>query len=75
MLNIICEFQWNGYGFEVSKIFHDKFTMVSPVWLSLPFGNSTTYQLSTDIVQTKWIKEMRSNNNANHSVKRKLRII
>ncbi|XP_014480774.1 PREDICTED: chitinase domain-containing protein 1 [Dinoponera quadriceps] len=60
---------WNGYGFEISKIFHGKFTMVSPVWLSLPFGNMSTYQLSTDAVQTRWIKEMRSNNNANHSVK------
>lgn len=53
--------------------------MISPVWLSVPFGNTSTYQLSTDAVQTKWIKEIRSNNNVNHtythSVKRKLQII
>ncbi|EFN82865.1 chitinase domain-containing protein 1 [Harpegnathos saltator] len=60
---------WNGYGLEIAKIFHEKFTMVSPVWLSLASSNTSTYQLSTDAVQTKWLKEMRSNNNANHSVK------
>lgn len=60
---------WNADGFKVSKTFHGKFTMISPVWLSLSFGNMSTYQLATDSVQTKWIKEMRTNNNANHSVK------
>ncbi|XP_039312451.1 uncharacterized protein LOC105206525 isoform X1 [Solenopsis invicta] len=60
---------WNGNGFEISNIFHGKFTMVSPVWLTFPFGNTSTYQLSTHSVQTKWIKEMKANNNVNHVVK------
>ncbi|XP_036140611.1 chitinase domain-containing protein 1 [Monomorium pharaonis] len=60
---------WNKNGFEISKIFHGKFTMISPVWLTFPFGNTSTYQLSTHSVQTKWIKEMRANNNVNHIVK------
>jgi len=60
---------WNRNGFEISKTFHGKFTMISPVWLAFPFGNMSTYQLSTDSVQTKWIKEIRANNNVNHSVK------
>ncbi|XP_011864292.1 PREDICTED: chitinase domain-containing protein 1 isoform X2 [Vollenhovia emeryi] len=60
---------WNGNGFEISKRFHGKFTMISPVWLTFPFGNTSTYQLSTHSVQTKWIKEMRANNNVNHTVK------
>ncbi|XP_011705508.1 PREDICTED: chitinase domain-containing protein 1, partial [Wasmannia auropunctata] len=60
---------WNGNGFEIAKTFHGKFTMVSPVWLAFPFGNTSTYQLSTNSVQTTWIKEMRANNNVNHNVK------
>ncbi|XP_020300718.1 chitinase domain-containing protein 1 [Pseudomyrmex gracilis] len=60
---------WNGNGFEISKIFHGKFTMISPVWLSIPFGNTSNYQLSVHSVQTKWIKEMKNYNSANHSVK------
>lgn len=47
--------------------------MVSPVWLSIPFGNASTYKLSTHAVQTKWVKEMRATNNADHNVKRKLK--
>ncbi|XP_050448680.1 chitinase domain-containing protein 1 isoform X2 [Cataglyphis hispanica] len=66
---------WNADGFKVSKTFHGKFTMISPVWLSLPFGNMSTYQLDTHSIQTKWIKEMRNNNNANHSVKLLPRIL
>ncbi|TGZ49642.1 Chitinase domain-containing protein 1 [Temnothorax longispinosus] len=61
---------WNGNGFEISKTFHGKFTMVSPVWLAFPFGNTSTYQLSINSVQTKWIKEIRAKNNVNHIVKR-----
>ncbi|XP_011643693.1 chitinase domain-containing protein 1-like [Pogonomyrmex barbatus] len=60
---------WNGNGFEISKIFHGKFTMLSPVWLTIPFGNTSTYQFSIHSVQTKWIKEIKANNNINHSVK------
>ncbi|XP_012235700.1 chitinase domain-containing protein 1 [Linepithema humile] len=66
---------WNGNGFEISKTFHGKLTMVSPVWLSFPFGNTSTYQLSTHSVQTKWIKEMRNYNNINHGVKLMPRVL
>lgn len=60
---------WNNNGFEVSKIFHGKFTMVSPVWLAFPEGNASMYKLSTQDVQKKWLKEMRLTNNDNHYVK------
>ncbi|XP_018052328.1 PREDICTED: chitinase domain-containing protein 1 [Atta colombica] len=60
---------WNKNGFEISKTFHGKFTIVSPVWLAFSFGNTSIYQLSTHSVQSKWIKEMRANNNVNHIVK------
>lgn len=60
---------WNNNGIEVSKIFHGKFTMVSPVWLAFPEGNASTYKLSTHDVQKKWLKEMKATNNENHRVK------
>ncbi|XP_018377824.1 PREDICTED: chitinase domain-containing protein 1 isoform X2 [Trachymyrmex cornetzi] len=61
--------KWNKNGFEISKTFHGKFTIVSPVWLAFSFGNTSTYQLSTHSVQAKWIKEMKANDNVNHIVK------
>ncbi|XP_043264535.1 chitinase domain-containing protein 1 [Colletes gigas] len=60
---------WNNNGLEVSKLFHGKFTMVSPVWLAFPGGNDSTYKLATHDVQKKWLKEMRSANNEDHYVK------
>ncbi|XP_076243038.1 chitinase domain-containing protein 1 [Calliopsis andreniformis] len=60
---------WNNNGLEISKIFHGKFTMLSPVWLAFPEGNAKTYKLLTHDVQKKWLKEMRTINNENHHVK------
>lgn len=60
---------WNNNGLEVSKIFHGKFTMVSPVWLAFPEGNAQKYKLSTHDVQKKWLKEMRAANRKDHYVK------
>ncbi|XP_017881103.1 chitinase domain-containing protein 1 [Ceratina calcarata] len=60
---------WNNNGLKIAKIFHGKFTMVSPVWLSFPEGNDSTYKLSTNNVQEKWLKEMRSLKREDHSVK------
>ncbi|XP_033334518.2 chitinase domain-containing protein 1 isoform X2 [Megalopta genalis] len=60
---------WNNNGLDVSKIFHGKLTMVSPVWLAYPEGNAASYKLSTHDVQKRWMKEMRAANNAKHQVK------
>lgn len=60
---------WNNHGFEIAKIFHGKFTMVSPVWLAFPEGNAPTYKLLTHDVQKKWLKEMKAANNEAHYVK------
>lgn len=60
---------WNSNGYEISKTFHGKFTMVSPVWLTIPPSNTSTFQLPTHDVQKKWLKEMRSMNSESHSVK------
>ncbi|XP_046825380.1 chitinase domain-containing protein 1 [Vespa velutina] len=60
---------WNSNGYEISKTFHGKFTMVSPVWLSILPSNMSTFQLPTHDVQKKWLKDMRSMNSENHNVK------
>ncbi|CAK9799351.1 Chitinase domain-containing protein 1 [Anthophora quadrimaculata] len=60
---------WNNNGLEVSKIFHGKFTMLSPVWLAFPEGSASTYKLSTHDVHKKWLKEIKAANNENHYVK------
>ncbi|OAD54372.1 Chitinase domain-containing protein 1 [Eufriesea mexicana] len=60
---------WNNNGLEVSKIFHGKFTMLSPVWLAFSEGNASTYKLSTYDVQKKWLKEIKAANNRSHYVK------
>lgn len=59
---------WNGNGFEISKIFHGKFAMISPVWLTLQ-SSKKAYEMPTHDVQKKWLKEMRVKNNPDHSVK------
>lgn len=32
---ILWLFQWNNHGYDVAKIFANKFSMVSPVWLQV----------------------------------------
>ncbi|XP_053982505.1 chitinase domain-containing protein 1 [Hylaeus volcanicus] len=60
---------WNNNGLDVSKIFHGKFTMVSPVWLTLPSSNGKSYDMSTHDINRKWLKDMRLENNDSHYVK------
>ncbi|XP_011303310.1 chitinase domain-containing protein 1 [Fopius arisanus] len=60
---------WNADGSEISKTFHGKLTTVSPVWLSLPRGNVKKFQIPTHDVQKKWLKEMKSLNDGNHTVR------
>lgn len=60
---------WNNNGLEVSKLFHGKFTMLSPVWLAFPDGGASKYKLSTHDVQKKWLKQIRATNNVDRQVK------
>lgn len=43
--------------------------MISPAWLSMSPSITSTFQLSTHEVQKKWMKDIRSMNSENHSVK------
>ncbi|KAI4503533.1 hypothetical protein M0802_000936 [Mischocyttarus mexicanus] len=60
---------WNSNGYDISKTFHGKFTMVSPVWFSILPSNTSTFPLPTHDVQKKWLKDIRSVNSESHNVK------
>ncbi|XP_015592766.1 chitinase domain-containing protein 1 [Cephus cinctus] len=60
---------WNEKGLEISKTFHGKFTAFSPVWLTIPYGNTSEFSPGTHDVRKDWIKEIRKQNSANHTTK------
>lgn len=53
-----CMFQWNSRGYDIAKIFHKKFTHVSPVWLQIKV-KSDGYQITgTHDIDKGWVKEV-----------------
>ncbi|CAD6215938.1 GSCOCT00004240001.2-RA-CDS [Cotesia congregata] len=58
---------WNGEGLEVAKTFHGKLTLVSPVWFNIQ--SSDKFQIATHDVQKKWLKDIKTANEGNHTVK------
>jgi chitinase domain-containing protein 1 len=32
---LLLQLQWNGHGYDVAKIFANKFDLISPVWLQV----------------------------------------
>ncbi|KAH0567141.1 chitinase domain-containing protein 1 [Cotesia glomerata] len=58
---------WNGEGLEIAKTFHGKLTLVSPVWFNLQ--SSDKFQIATHDVQKKWLKDIKTANEGNHTVK------
>lgn len=62
-LNFLFYFQWNGHGYNVSRIFGAKFDMLSPVWLQIVLKAKNQYEIAgTHDIQKnrKWMKEVRS---------------
>ncbi|XP_032894459.1 chitinase domain-containing protein 1 [Amblyraja radiata] len=51
---------WNGHGYEITKIFGAKFTLVSPVWLQIQRKGARLYHVKGhhDIKQG-WMKKVR----------------
>ncbi|KAF7993622.1 hypothetical protein HCN44_010217 [Aphidius gifuensis] len=60
---------WNSGGLEVAKTFHGKLTSVSPTWLTLPNGSIKEFKIATHDVQEKWLKDIRTANDAIHQLK------
>ncbi|KAI1279583.1 Chitinase domain-containing protein 1 [Halotydeus destructor] len=55
---------WNSHGYDVAKMFANKFTHISPVWLQIRLNDdetSTTIEGTHDI-DYKWMKALRERN-------------
>ena len=65
---------WNNRGYDIAKIFANKFTHVSPVWLSLKLNadEETTRVEGEHDIDMKWMEEVR---HANRDIKFVPRII
>lgn len=60
-------FQWNNHGYEIGKIFGNKFTQISPVWLELKRTNDQSYELSgTHDVDKAWMIHVRNAGRERH---------
>ncbi|KAK0081003.1 hypothetical protein PV326_007902 [Microctonus aethiopoides] len=60
---------WNSDGLETAKIFHGKFTVLSPVWLTLSSGNTSKFHITTHDIRKKWLKQIKAFNDHNHTVR------
>ncbi|XP_034950775.1 chitinase domain-containing protein 1 isoform X1 [Chelonus insularis] len=60
---------WNADGYDVAKTFHNKFTLISPVWFNIVAGVGKKFQLATHDIQKKWLKDMKAANDKNHTVR------
>jgi len=53
---------WNSHGYDVSKIFTNKFTVLSPVWLQVK-KQGNVYQIGgLHDIDSKWLKQLKKNN-------------
>lgn len=51
---------WNNHGYDVAKIFGNKFTHISPVWLQVIRAGKNKYELKgTHDVDKGWMKDVR----------------
>ncbi|XP_074656483.1 chitinase domain-containing protein 1-like [Tubulanus polymorphus] len=55
---------WNSHGYDVAKLFGDKFTYVSPVWLQVKYKRSGVYVIEGGHdIDDGWIKDVKTNRN------------
>ncbi|KAK6626443.1 hypothetical protein RUM44_008916 [Polyplax serrata] len=55
---------WNGHGYDVAKLFSQKFSYISPVWLQIRRKETLLYEVSgKHDIDTKWMEELKKNNN------------
>ncbi|XP_066491906.1 chitinase domain-containing protein 1 [Tiliqua scincoides] len=53
---------WNSHGYDVAKIFGNKFTTISPVWLQVKRKGKERFQLTgLHDADQGWMKEVRKN--------------
>ncbi|KAH0620994.1 hypothetical protein JD844_021954 [Phrynosoma platyrhinos] len=53
---------WNSHGYDIAKIFGNKFTMISPVWLQVKRRGKERFQLTgLHDADQGWMKEVKRN--------------
>lgn len=51
--------QWNSKGYDIAKLFHKKFTLVSPVWLQVrPKQNDKYVMTGSHDIDKDWAAEV-----------------
>lgn len=59
---------WNGRGYDIAKIFTNKFNYVSPVWLQIKRNGRKKYELTgTHDIDSNWINKIKQNSNGTSS--------
>lgn len=54
-------FQWNNHGYDIAKIFGNKFTHISPVWLQVNRLGENNYDIKgTHDVDKDWVTHVRN---------------
>lgn len=53
----------------MAKIFGEKFTLISPVWLQISRIDVGLYEIPTHDVDKGWMKAVKKANSANHTIK------
>jgi len=53
---------WNNYGYEIAKKFTNKFSFISPVWLSLTYDGNDFQILGSQDIDIKWIMDLQKKN-------------
>lgn len=55
---------WNNHGYDVAKIWGNKFEMISPVWLQIIRKGKEKYEIGgTHDIDVNWIAELTKNGN------------
>lgn len=53
---------WNNHGYDIAKIFTQKFTHISPVWLQVKRKGKLQYKIEgKQDIDLKWIEELKRN--------------
>lgn len=57
----VLNLQWNNHGYDVAKIFGNKFTHISPVWLQITPQGAENYLIKgTHDVDKEWMSAVRN---------------
>lgn len=57
----LYSFKWNNHGYDIAKIFGNKFTHISPVWLQVRRQGKNSYAMTgTHDIDKDWVISVRN---------------